>query len=50
MVPLALYFKGSKVKLSLALARGKKLYDKRETIKTRESRRQLDRIKKQFNN
>lgn len=36
-------------KLKIALARGKKFYDKRETIKDRESKRNLDRIKKSFN-
>jgi SsrA-binding protein len=37
-------------KLRIALAKGKKLYDKRETIKKRESKRNLARIKKSFNN
>lgn len=36
-------------KLVIALAKGKKLYDKRETIKDRENKRDLDRIKKKFN-
>jgi SsrA-binding protein len=35
-------------KLVIALAKGKKLYDKRETIKDRENKRDLDRIKKAF--
>lgn len=35
-------------KMEIALARGKKLYDKRETIKNRESKRKLDRIKKEY--
>ena len=35
-------------KLKIALARGKKLFDKRETIKERENKRNLDRIKKNF--
>ena len=39
IVPLRLYFKGGKVKAEIAVVRGKKLYDKRET----EKRRQLDR-------
>jgi len=34
--------------LNIALARGKKLYDKRETIKDRDNKRALDRIKKDF--
>ncbi|TAI49048.1 SsrA-binding protein SmpB [Flagellimonas allohymeniacidonis] len=37
-------------KMNIALARGKKQYDKRETIKDRESKRSLSRIKKNFNN
>jgi SsrA-binding protein len=36
LVPLRMYFKNGKVKLALALAKGKKDYDKRETIKRRE--------------
>jgi SsrA-binding protein len=40
IVPLRLYFKGGRVKLRMALAKGKKLYDKRETIKRREADRE----------
>ena len=49
IVPLHLFItdKGF-AKLSIALAKGKKLYDKRETIKDRENKRDLDRIKKSF--
>lgn len=36
-------------KLTIALARGKKLYDKRETLKERDTKKQLDRIKKSRN-
>lgn len=36
LVPLKLYFKGNNAKISIGLARGKKLYDKRETIKKRD--------------
>ena len=35
-------------KMEIALAKGKKLYDKRETIKERETKRNLDRIKKDY--
>ncbi len=42
LVPTKAYFSGSNVKVEIALARGKKLYDKRETIK----RRELDRAVK----
>ena len=41
LVPVRMYFKGGKVKLEIALARGKKLYDKRETIKKRDLERNL---------
>tara|TARA_B100000989_G_C19525146_1_gene466394 strand:- start:1635 stop:2099 length:465 start_codon:yes stop_codon:yes gene_type:complete len=49
IVPLRLYIneKGF-AKLRIALARGKKLYDKRETIKDRDNKRDLNRIKKSF--
>ena len=36
-------------KMLIALARGKKLYDKRETLKDRDTKRDLDRVKKSFN-
>ena len=51
IIPLLLYTneKGF-AKLDIALCRGKKQYDKRETIKDRESKKKLDRIKKSFNN
>jgi len=49
IVPLKLYIndKGF-AKMLIALARGKKLYDKRETIKDRDNKRNLDRVKKAF--
>ena len=40
IVPLSVYFKGSNVKLEIAIAKGKKLYDKRETIKKRDLERE----------
>lgn len=40
VVPLRLYFKGSRVKVEVAVVRGKKQYDKRETEKTREADRE----------
>lgn len=43
---LKLYFKGSRVKLELGMARGKKDYDKREDMKERDSKRELDRVMK----
>jgi SsrA-binding protein len=43
LVPLALYFKDGLAKLQIGLARGKKKYDKRESIKNREAKRDLRR-------
>jgi SsrA-binding protein len=43
LVPLSLYLKGPRVKVSLALARGKKQYDRREDIKQREADREVAR-------
>ncbi|WP_418511865.1 SsrA-binding protein SmpB [Corallibacter sp.] len=49
IVPLRLFINEKGLaKLVIALARGKKLYDKRETIKDRENKVRLDRIKKSF--
>ncbi|MCX6355014.1 MAG: SsrA-binding protein SmpB [Candidatus Aureabacteria bacterium] len=45
-VPLRLYFKNGKAKLELALGRGKKAYDKRETIKKRAAEREVARAMK----
>ncbi|GIW39460.1 MAG: SsrA-binding protein [Candidatus Binatia bacterium] len=44
LVPLRLYFKNGIAKVELALARGKKIYDKREAIRERETQRELDRV------
>lgn len=43
IVPLQIYFKGSLVKIEIALARGKKLYDKREDIAKKDMRRENER-------
>jgi SsrA-binding protein len=43
LVPLRLYFKKGRVKLELGLARGKKLHDKRSSLREREVRREMDR-------
>ena len=42
VVPLKLYFKGGRAKIEIGLARGKKLHDKRATLRERESRREMD--------
>lgn len=46
LVPLKLYFKGNKVKILLGLAKGKKTYDKRETIKERDLKREASKLQK----
>jgi SsrA-binding protein len=46
LVPLSLYFLNGKVKLQVGLAKSKKMFDKREVIKERDSKRQLDRLVK----
>ncbi len=43
LIPLSLYSKGRYIKVSVAVARGKKVFDKRETIKKRESDREISR-------
>ena len=45
LVPLRVYFKKGKAKVELGLAKGKKAHDKREAIKAREVRRELERVK-----
>lgn len=51
IIPLNLFINDRGfAKINIALARGKKLYDKRESIKDRETTRELARIKKSFNN
>jgi SsrA-binding protein len=46
IVPLSLYYKNGFVKVKIALARGKKLYDKRESIKKREQDRSIEQLKR----
>jgi SsrA-binding protein len=49
LVPLKIYFKNGKAKVEIALAKGKKLYDKRESIKQKDVKRDLDRERKRYN-
>ena len=49
LIPTKVYLKGSKVKVELALAKGKKLYDKRNSIAEKEAKRRIDRKIKEFN-
>jgi SsrA-binding protein len=49
LIPLKAYFnKRGVLKIELGIARGKKLYDKRETIKNRDAERQLQQLRKQY--
>ena len=48
LIPLRLYFKKGKAKMLLALARGKRKYDKRETIRKRDENRDLERSAKEY--
>lgn len=48
LIPLRIYFKGGKVKLTLALASGKRKYDKRDAIRRRDEKRELDRARKEY--
>lgn len=49
LIPLSLYFKDSRVKLEVGLAKGKKLYDKRESSAKRDAKREIDRAMKTRN-
>ena len=49
IVPLEVYFKGSLVKIQIGLARGKKLYDKREDIAKKDAKREMERAFKARN-
>jgi len=46
LVPLSIYFRGSRVKLEVGLAKGKKLYDKRDAAAAKDARREMDRAMK----
>ena len=46
LVPMSLYFSGSRVKLELGLCRGKKLYDKRESDAKRDAKREIEKVTK----
>jgi len=49
IIPLAIYAKGSFIKVKIGVARGKKAYDKRATIKEREDKRAIERAMKHRN-
>lgn len=48
LIPLALYLNKSRVKVKIAIAKGKKTFDKRATIKERDDKRQIERSLKNF--
>ena len=45
-MPLSIYFRGSRVKLEVGLAKGKMLYDKRDAAAAKDARREMDRAMK----
>ena len=47
LIPLSVYFKGSKVKVNVGLCKGKKLYDKRQTAAEKDAKRQIERAMKE---
>ena len=48
LIPLRVYFQNGKAKMTIAIAKGKRRHDKRETIRRREEKRDLDRAKKEY--
>ena len=50
LIPLSLYFKDSRVKVQVGLCKGKKLYDKRNDLQERDTKRNMDRAFKEHNN
>ena len=49
LIPISLYFKGSRIKLQLGLCKGKKLYDKRADMAEKDAKRNIERhLKEQF--
>lgn len=50
LIPLSLYFKGSRVKMEIGLCKGKKLYDKRESDAKRDANRMMERTMKGVGN
>ena len=50
LIPLSIYLSRARVKLELGLAKGKKLYDKRESSAKRDAKREMDRTMKSRNN
>ena len=49
LIPSEIYFKGKFIKLKVALCKSKKQYDKRDTLKEKDVKREMDRVSKSFN-
>jgi len=49
LIPLKIYFKGSFAKVELGLAKGKRLFEKREALKEREVKREIEKTIKRYN-
>ena len=47
LIPLSIYFKGSRVKVNVGLCKGKKLYDKRQSAAEKDAKRQIERAMKE---
>ena len=47
LIPLSVYFKGSRAKINVGLCKGKKLYDKRQSAAEKDAKRQIDRAMKE---
>ena len=47
LIPLSVYFKGSRVKINIGLCKGKKLHDKRQAAAERDAKRQIERAMKE---
>ncbi len=48
LIPLRVYFQNGKAKMTIAIVKGKRKYDKRETIRRRDEKRDLERTKKEY--
>ncbi|MFC1839545.1 SsrA-binding protein SmpB [Thermodesulfobacteriota bacterium] len=48
LIPLKVYFSGSKAKVEIGLAKGKRKYDKRQTLKEKEMKREMDQARKKY--
>ena len=49
IIPILVFIdKNGRAKMDIALAKGKKLYDKRQSLKEKEDRREMDRVRKNF--